>query len=72
MRRAQSTFIGIAAACSKLGAIAGMFLFEGLLDAYGIAAACVLCCGMMAGGFALTRVFIDEEPSGEAATRLLA
>ena len=71
-RRAQSTFIGIAAACSKLGAIAGMFLFEGLLDAYGIASACFLCCGMMAGGFALTSLFVDEEPTGEATARLLA
>ena len=43
-----------------------------ILDAYGIASACFLCCGMMAGGFALTSLFVDEEPTGEATARLLA
>ena len=36
------------------------------------ASACFLCCGMMAGGFALTSLFVDEEPTGEATARLLA
>jgi len=65
-KEVRATFNGISAACGKLGAFTGVYVFGPMADATSYATVMLFCAIISVIGAIITQVFTRDKPTGEA------